>query len=51
KCSIIDPYWKRIDNDNTMYCPLELRKQVVDLVEMHYNQHILLPKSSGEFYT
>ncbi|CAG8842208.1 11181_t:CDS:2, partial [Gigaspora margarita] len=45
ECSAIDPYWKKLDNNNTMHCPLELRKQVIDLVEIHFSRHILLPKS------
>ncbi|CAG8511540.1 25914_t:CDS:2, partial [Gigaspora rosea] len=46
----IDLYWKRVNNDNTMYCPLELHNQVINLVELHFSRHILLPKSNGELY-
>ncbi|CAG8716802.1 10106_t:CDS:2, partial [Scutellospora calospora] len=51
ECSAIDPYWKRSNNHIMfVFCPSNLKKQVIDLVELHYNRHILLPKSNGEYY-
>ncbi|CAG8662903.1 3139_t:CDS:2 [Gigaspora rosea] len=42
ECSAVDPYWKKL-NDNAMhnFCLLNLRKQVINLVEIHYNRHIV----------
>ncbi|RIB02909.1 hypothetical protein C2G38_2226505 [Gigaspora rosea] len=51
KCSAVDPCWKKFDNHVMfVFCPSNLRKQVIDLVKLHYNRHILLPKSNSEYY-
>ncbi|RIB21847.1 hypothetical protein C2G38_2175478 [Gigaspora rosea] len=43
---------RKSPNDYVMhsFCPLDLRKQVIDLVEIHYNRHMLLPKFNSEYY-
>ena len=52
ECSLIDPNWGIIDNSNSeIFCPLNLRKTIVELVENHSNCHMLLPNSNGSFIT
>ncbi|CAG8815885.1 7446_t:CDS:1, partial [Racocetra persica] len=46
ECSIIDSNWELVDNStSTIFCPLNLRKTVIELIEDHSSQHMLLPKS------
>ncbi|CAB4444165.1 unnamed protein product [Rhizophagus irregularis] len=50
ECSLIDPNWGIVNNSNsTIFCPLDLRKTVIKLVENHSSRHMLLPKSDGTF--
>ena len=52
ECSLIDPNWKIVNNSNsTIFCPLNLQKMVVDLIENHSSYHMLLLKSDGSFIT
>ncbi|CAG8765331.1 13442_t:CDS:1, partial [Cetraspora pellucida] len=50
ECSGIDPEWNpQVNNNSNIICPLELQKMILNLVDQHYNRHMLLPKPNGEF--
>ena len=50
ECLLIDPNWGIVDSSNSAtFCPLNLQKIVIDLIESHLSCHMLLPKSDGSF--
>ena len=52
ECSTIDPNWGIVnDSSSTVFCPLNLRKTVIEIVENHSTRHMILPKLDGTFTT
>ncbi|CAG8834758.1 24216_t:CDS:1, partial [Cetraspora pellucida] len=37
------------NSNSAIFCPLNLRKTIIEFIEDHSSRHILLPKSDGSF--